>query len=433
MRVFNLVWAGQAVSMIGTAMTVFGLGVWVFGDTGSPTAFATLVMSGSLPGLLVLPLAGALVDRWDRRRVMLLSDLGTALAPLAALALVETGTLRLWHLYVLVALGAVFKAFQWPAFSSLVPQLVTKDDLGRANARVALAEAGAMVFGDLLGGVLYGFLGLRGLLLADLATFALALGTTLVSYRRVPAMSPAAPAGETSRGPLRGEVLEGWRFIRRRRGLFGLLVFFAANNLVVEMALVLVAPLVLSGHEPSTLGVVNAVGGLGMVLVSGVISFTRQPSRQVRAILAVATLHGFLLFWMGAGHTPWVLAAGLFGILGGFGVTNAVTATLWQRKTPTEVQGRVFAVRRMIAWSADPVAYGLAGPVAVHLGAPLAAADGPLGGLVGHLTGSGPGAGIAAVFVLAGPALLAVVAWCGLRPRIRHLESELPDVVHAAA
>lgn len=429
MRVFNLVWAGQAVSLIGTAMTVFGLGVWVFGQTGSPTAFATLVMSGSLPGLLALPLAGALVDRWDRRRVMLMSDLGTAVVPLAVLALLGTGTLQLWHLYVLVAVGSVFKAFQWPAFSSLVPQLVPDSDLGRANGRVALAEAGAMVFGDLLGGVLYGILGLRGLLLADLGTFVLAVGATLASYRRLPPLPASAPATGQRRGPIRAEVLEGWRFIRRRSGLLGLLLFFAANNLVVEMALVLMAPLVLSGHEPSTLGVVNSVGGVGMVLVSAVISFSRQPGRQVRAILLVAAMHGCLLFWMGAVHTPWVLAVGMFGIMGGFGVTNAVTATLWQRKTPSEVQGRVFAVRRMIAWSADPVAFGLAGPVAVHIGAPLAAAGGPLGGLVG----SGPGSGAAAVFVLAGPALLAVVAWCALRPRVRRLETELPDIVHASA
>lgn len=143
MRVFNLIWAGQATSLVGSAMTTFGIGVWIFTTTQSPTAFATLLLAGSLPGLLTLPFAGVLTDRWDRRRVMLLSDLGTVIGPLVLLALNSTGLLQNWHLYVMVALASVFKAFQWPAFSSLVSQLVPKDQLSKANSRVGLAEPAA--------------------------------------------------------------------------------------------------------------------------------------------------------------------------------------------------------------------------------------------------------------------------------------------------
>jgi MFS transporter, DHA3 family, macrolide efflux protein len=431
-RVFNLIWIGQAASMIGTAMTVFGLGVWVFAETGSPTAFATLIMAGSLPGLLALPVAGTLVDRWDRRTAMLFSDLGTAVLPLAVLVLHATGALRLWHLYALVACASVSKAFQWPAFSSLVAQIVGKDHLSRANSRVALAEAGGMVLGDLLGGVLYGVVGLNGLLLTDLASFGLAAGTTLLSFRLLPPVPPRRAAASAvdrqagdgaprSRGAqLRAETAEGWRFIRQRPGLLGLLVFFAMNNLLMEMALVLVGPLVLSNHTPSALGMVNAVGAVGLIVVSGVLSVVRAPRRLVRAVLTVTVLHSCLLIAMGVQSALWMLAAGLFGILGGYAVTNAVTPTLWQRKTPTEIQGRVFAVRRMVAWSAEPVAYGVAGPVAAHVGAPLADSAG--------LSGSGPGAGISMVFLLAGPLLLTAAAVTYARPRVRRLERELPDV-----
>ncbi|WP_370151637.1 MFS transporter [Streptacidiphilus sp. EB129] len=427
MRVFTLVWAGQAVSLIGTAMTTFGIGVWVFAHTGSPTAFATLIMTGALPGLLALPFAGTLVDRWDRRRVMLLSDLGTAVTPLAALALDAAGALRLWELYVLVALGSMFKAFQWPAFSSLVPQLVGPDDpdaLGRANGRVGLAEAAAMVLGELLGGGLYAVTGLSGLLGADLVSFLFAVATTLLSYRLLPALPPPRRP-DAERGTLRSETAQGWRFIRERPGLSGLLTFFALNNLLMETALVLVPPLVLSAHTPAALGLVNAVGAVGMVAVSGLVSLVRLPRNLVRAVLTVAAGHGCLLVVMGLGHgSPAVLAAGLFGILGGYAVTNAVTATLWQHKTPTGLQGRVFAVRRMIAWSAEPVAYGLAGPLAQYVGGPLASSAHRL---TGAGSGAGGGAGIAMVFLLSGPLLLAVAALTWLRPRVRRMERELPD------
>jgi DHA3 family macrolide efflux protein-like MFS transporter len=220
------------------------------------------------------------------------------------------------------------------------------------------------------------------------------------------------------------EMAEGLRFIRQRPGLMGLLVFFAANNLLMEMSLVLVAPLVLGSHAPSALGVVNAVGAVGMIVVSGLLSVVRLPRGLVRTVFAVTVLHGGLLLLMGAHPTLWVLALGLFGVLGGYAVTNAVTPTLWQRKTPTEIQGRVFAVRRMIAWSAEPVAYGLAGPVALHVGGPLARA-------APWHAATGQEAGIAMVLLLAGPLLLTVAALAYARPRVRHLEHELADVPRA--
>ncbi|MFC7219626.1 MFS transporter [Streptomyces polyrhachis] len=427
MRVFNLIWSGQAASLIGTAMTTFGIGVWVFTRTGSPTAFATLILAGSLPGLLTLPFAGVLVDRWDRRLVMLLSDTAAAVVPLTVLTLNSAGMLRLWHVYVLVAVGSVFKAFQFPAFSALVPQLVSKDDLGRANSRESVAEAGGMVFGDLLGGALYGVLGLNGLLLIDLGTFCVALSTTLHSYRLRPAIPPVRAKDAPPRR-MRADMAEGWRFIRQRSGLLGLLVFFAFYNLMMEVALVLLAPLVLSSNPPSTLGAVNAAGAVGMIVVSGVMSFTRQPRRLVRAVLAVAVLHGVLLLVMGVGHAaPLLLAVGMFGVLGGYAVTNSATTTLWQRKTPTGLQGRVFSVRRLLAWSADPVAFALAGPVAAYVGTPLADAGGPLPDTVVRLTGTGTSGGIAMVFLLSGVLLTGVVAATCLLRSVRRLERELPD------
>ncbi|WCN79526.1 MFS transporter [Micromonospora sp. LH3U1] len=425
MRVFNLIWSGQAISLIGSAMTTFGIGVWIFAHTGSPTAFATLILAGSLPGLLTLPFAGVIIDRFDRRRVMLLSDLGTALGPLVLLTLSLAGGLELWHLYVMVAVSSVFKAFQWPAFASLVSQLVSKDQLSKANGRVGMAEAVGMVFGDLLGGALYGVLGLNGLLLVDLSTFLVATCTMLLSYRLRAAIPPVRSA-DAQRRPMLSEMAQGWQFIRQRRGLLGLLLFFAGYNLMMEMALVLLAPLVLSSHPPSALGVINAVGAVGMIAVSGIMSFTRQPKHLVRTILAVAVLHSFLLLGIGSSHgTPWLLAICMFGILGGYAVTNAVTPTLWQRKTPVELQGRVFSIRRLLAWSSGPIAFAVAGPLTEYVGTPLA--DGPLADSAGRITGTGTGGGISMVFLLSGVLLLAVVAITCVPRAVRRMEQELPD------
>jgi MFS family permease len=430
MRLFSLIWSGQGISLIGSAMTVFGISTWVYLTTGSPTCFTTLILAGSLPGLLALPLAGALVDRWDRRSVMLLSDAGSAAAPLGVFLLHFAGVLQIWEVYALIAIGAVFKAFQWPAFSALVPQIVSRKDLAKANGRVSLIEAAGQVFGALLGGALYGLVGLGGLVLFDMLSFVLSIGTLLLSMRWWRAESPDGPAPQ--RQPLLAEILEGWHHIRQRPGLLGLLTFFAGNNLMMETAVVLVPPLVLSANDPAKLGVVNAIGSTGMVIVSLVISLTRGPRRRIRAVLTVAACQGLIVIFMGATHTVWTLAAGMFAILGGYAVSGAATSTLWQLKTPREVQGRVFAVRRMFAWSAEPIAYGLAGPIAQFVGTPLVSGHGALADTVGRLTGSGQGGGIAAVLLMAGPLLLCIVALTWLRPRVRHLETDLPDVPEQA-
>ncbi|MFB9449218.1 major facilitator transporter [Dactylosporangium vinaceum] len=425
MRVFNVLWAGQVVSLVGSSVTAFGVGIWVYASTGSPTAYTLLVLAVSLPGIVLLPMAGALVDRWDRRRAMLLSDAGTALVTLAALILLATGVFALWQLYVMAVLLSVFKAIQWPAFSALVSEIVPREQLGRANGRIGLAEAVGEVLGAVLAGSLYAVLSLRGLLLIDVLTFTAALGTMLWSLRRLP---PRPPRAGAAREPLGGELSAGWRFIRARPGLSGLLTFFAVHNFGMQLVIVLVPPLVLTLSGPAAYGIVEAVGWAGMVLVGALISVTRQPRRRVRAILVVGGVHAVLVAAMGLTHSVWAVAAGMFAILGGWAVTNAVTATLWQLKTPLDVQGRVFAVRRMLAWSAQPLAYAVAGPVAQYAAAPLVDAGGPLAASLGRVTGGGIAGGIALLFLAAAPLLLGIVAVSALRPRVRLLESELPDV-----
>ena len=422
MRLFHVVWAGQAVSLIGSSVTAFAAGIWVYDRTDSPAAFTFLVLAATLPGIVLLPLAGALVDRWDRRRAMLLSDAGTAAVTLVALILVSAGLFALWQVYVVAVLLSVFKAVQWPACSALVVEIGPREHLTKANGRVGLAEALGEVLGAVVAGSLYGVLGLRGLLLLDVVTFTAALGTMLWSLRRMP-----PPPARDRAAPLTGELTAGWRYIRARPGLSGLLLFFAVHNFGMQWVIVLVPPLVLSLSGAAAYGIVEAVGWAGMVLGGAVISVTREPRHRVRAVLTVATVQAVLVVAMGAGHAVWTAAAGMFGILAGYAVTNAVTATLWQRKTPQEVQGRVFAVRRMIAWSAQPLAYATAGPLAQYAATPLVEPGGPLAGTLGRLTGGGTAGGIALVFLAAAPLLLGIVAFTALRPRVRLLERELPD------
>ena len=169
--VFAVVLAGQAVSILGTGLTGFALGVWVFQRTGSATQFALVALALLLPVVLLLPVAGALVDRWDRRWAMIVGDAGSGLCSLGLAALVWSGRLEVWHIWLLCAGSSAFSALQYPAFTAASTLLVPRRHLGRAAGLTQLAIAAAQILAPLLAGALLGRIGLRGVLLVDVLTF----------------------------------------------------------------------------------------------------------------------------------------------------------------------------------------------------------------------------------------------------------------------
>ncbi|HRC77184.1 MAG TPA: MFS transporter, partial [Kouleothrix sp.] len=170
MRAFLLIWAGQLISILGSQLTGFALGVWVYQTTGSVTQLTLISFFASIPFLAVTPLAGALVDRWNLRWTMLLGDLGGAFATLAYLALLASGLLQIWHIYIIVAITAVFGAFQFPALSVATTLIVPKEQLGRASGLNPLAQGIAQLLGPLLAGVLVALVGLPGVIAIDFAS-----------------------------------------------------------------------------------------------------------------------------------------------------------------------------------------------------------------------------------------------------------------------
>ena len=125
-RTFTLVWVGQLVSALGSSMTQFGLAIWVFTKTGSTIQLSLLILAAMLPGLLMSPFSGSLIDRWDRRIAMIVSDAGAAAGTLVVAILLVTGNLEMWHLYAALAFSSVFGSFQYPAYSAATTLLVPK-------------------------------------------------------------------------------------------------------------------------------------------------------------------------------------------------------------------------------------------------------------------------------------------------------------------
>ena len=235
MRTFVVIWAGQVLSLMGSGLSGFALGVWVFQRTGSATQFAMIALAATLPAVLASPLAGVMVDRWDRRRVMILSDSIAALGTAALALLYWRGALELWHILVASALGATMGAFQGPAYQASVTLLVPKEQYGRASGMAQMGQALAGVLSPLLAGVLLVTIGVTGVLLIDLGSYFIALGTLLAV--RIP--SPVAERVSAAATSIWREAREGWRAIADRRGLRDMLLLFALLNFLLGMVYII--------------------------------------------------------------------------------------------------------------------------------------------------------------------------------------------------
>jgi MFS transporter, DHA3 family, macrolide efflux protein len=229
MRAFLTVWFGQSVSLLGSGLTTFALGVWVYQRTGSVTKFALIAFFGSLPGLILAPIAGALVDRWDRRRTLILSDCLAAVMSVVLLILLwdeSRNLLQMWHIYLLTAIASVANSLQWPAFAAATTLLVPRQQYGRASGLSQMSFAVVQIVSPILGALMLQWVRMRGILMLDLGTFVIAVFTLVLVRFREPERTPVA-GGVRS---LLQESIVGWTYLRERPGLLALLILFAVTN-----------------------------------------------------------------------------------------------------------------------------------------------------------------------------------------------------------
>lgn len=424
-RTFLVLWSGQLVSVFGSGLTSFALGVWVYQQSGSATQFGLLTFCAVVPAILTSLLAGGIVDRWDRRRILIVSDSVAACGSLALAALVWSGNLELWHVYAVVVVTASASAFQMPAFTASVPLLVPKQHLGRTAGLTQLGAALPAVAAPLLAGALVGAVGLKGILLIDLSTFLVAVAALLAV--RIPNPSRRTETGEKQ--PLWRGAAFGWTYLRERPGLFALLLMFAGINFSLGILRTLMTPMVLSFASAATLGMVMSIASCGMLAGSVVMSVWGGPKRRIHGIFGFAAILGLILFLGGLRPSTLLVSSAAFVFLFCFPLINGCSAAVWQTKIAPDVLGRTTAVQRVIAMSALPLASLIAGPLAEYVFEPLLTAGGPLAGTVGRFVGVGPGRGIGLLFMVLGILILAALALGYSNPRLRNLEDEVPDVI----
>ncbi|HLM25146.1 MAG TPA: MFS transporter [Pyrinomonadaceae bacterium] len=421
---FGVVWVGQVVSLFGSHLAGFVLGVWVYQQTKSVTAFSLISFFTVLPEIALLPVAGVIVDRFDRRLVMLLGVLGSGLCGAVLAAMAIMGQLQLWHIYLMLMLSSAFESVQFPALSASITLLVSRRNLSRANGMVSLGTSFAMVAAPVLAGVFLQVIGLTRVLLINVAAYAFAVLTLCVVRITRPEQSPRA---DKAPGSFWREAAQVWKFVTGQRELIALLILFAITNFSTGIVQVLLPPYILSFKTPQSLGTIMSAGGVGVVAGSVLLSIWEGPRQKMRAIFIATFLRGVVLFLAVLQPNGVVIGTAAFIFLFCDPVIFTSSQTIWQTKVPAEVQGRAFAMRRLVAWSTLPLAYAVAGPLADRIFEPWMAPQGPLARVVGGLFGTGPGRGIAVLFIVLGLlTVIAVVAGFLYQP-LRDLEDRLPD------
>ncbi|WP_061295926.1 non-ribosomal peptide synthetase/MFS transporter [Herbidospora cretacea] len=423
MKRFAALAAGQLVSITGTALTEFALPLWIYMTTGSLVNFALFSVLALVPGMLAAPLAGAVVDRFDRRKVILAGDVAAGGTQLALGVLVWTGNLLVWHVYPLLVLLSLALTFQRVAWAASVPQIVPKRFLGHANGLMGMVGGLANLVPPLAAAGLMSVVGLGGILVIDVVSYSVAILTvTLVRFPKT--------MGWRRREPLLTELVNGLRFTWGNRGIRSMLLFFAVVNLFMSPLFLLVSPLVLSFGDLQDVGRVTFAGGLGVFIGGLLMTIWGGPRRRrLRGQLwsTVALSAGAVV--VGAHESLVVIAAGVFGMFFSLTVLNGIYNTIIQVKVPQRFHGRVFALNQLVAFSTLPLGYGLVAPYGTALLEPLMVEGGLLAGSVGLVIGTGEGRGIALMYVLFALVMATAVLVSRFIRVLWYFDDQVPDAL----
>lgn len=433
MKGFTVVWVGQVVSLLGTAMSNFALTIWAYEITGKATALALVGFFFLTPMVVLSPIAGAIVDRSNRKLMMMLSDLAAGVTTVLILILYASGNLQIWHLYVTALISGSFQTFQWPAFSAAITMMMPKEQYARANGMMDLAGSASGIFAPVLAGALLAYIGLTGILVIDIVSFVVAIGALLVVQIPQPEITQEGREGQ---GSIWKESAYGFRYIFDRPSLLGLQLVFLVLNLTLTIAIAVFAPMILARTNSNEIifGSVQSAGAIGGVVGGAVMGAWGGPKRRVHGVLTgmiFSGLLGFTLMGLGQGLLIWAVASFFSQFF--IPIINGSNQAIWQAKVAPDVQGRVFATRRLIAWLVTPLSRLAAGPLADFVFEPAMMPSGGLADLFGWMVGTGPGAGMGLMFVLMGVlGALSGLAGYGFRA-IRDAEDILPDHEVAAA
>lgn len=414
------------ISTIGTRMTVFAITLWAWELTGSATALALIGFFYFAASISIAPFAGVIVDRSNRKRLIILGDTVAGLSTVAILLLHLAGNLEIWHIYLVAILNGLCSQVQTLAYSVSIPMLVPKQHYTRAISMGSVLSYGAAIIGPALAGVLYSLIGFTGILLIDLTSFIVGISTIFAVHIPQPVISEAGRQSPTGIFP---ELAFGFRYIFARKSLLALLLLASFFGFAHDIGDSLYSPMILArtNSNAQVLASLQAAAGVGGVTGGILLSVWGGHKRRIHSLLLGMVGAGVSKIIFGLAQIPLIWIPAQFCSSFNFPAISSSDRAIWLTKVEPDLQGKVLATHTLISGFSPAIGRLLAGPLADYIFEPAMKPDGNLAAIFGGMFGSGSGAGMALLYVICALGMLSVGLVGYAFPLLRDVENIVPD------
>jgi len=418
-RGFFIIWLGQLMSAIGSGLTAFALGVFVFQKTQSATSFSLIILFSFLPSFILLPFGGVLADRFDRKKMMIIGDLGAITGVLFILLVMFSGNIELWQIYIGVAMSSVFAAIQSPAYKAAISDLVSEELYSQASGLIQMAGSAQYLVSPIIAGFLMSVFDIKLVLIIDIITFLIAVAAVFMLKKQ-----EAAPQKHENQEFLH-DMAESFRYIISQKGIFYLVLLTSLVCFCIGLLQALFGPMILTLTTSKMLGIALSISASGMLASSLFIGILGIKKSMVSILSIFLALSG--LFYALMGVFPSIIFTIFFGFLffSTLPFVNTSVEVLIRRNADNERQGRLWSMVAIISQVGYILAFGSAGFLADHIFNPLFDPNGALSHTVGLLIGTGQGRGIGFIFILSGLCVSTLALVIGRVKKIKELDMEL--------
>lgn len=421
-----ILWGGQIVSAIGSAMTRFALTIWVWQLTEQVTTIALFSFFYQLPLIFVSFFAGLLVDRYRRKYLIILGDTSAILCTIIIALLYGTNYLEIWHLYLLVAISGCFGHIQNLAYAASIPLMVSKQHYTRASSMITLVGHASAIFAPAFAGILYPLIGLLGIIVIDIFTFTVAAVT--VFFVSIPQPQQKENTNQESE-TIWQKLGFGFEYILSRPSLLAMAIAFSGFWFAHQIADTIFQPMILARTSGDTevLGVVMTAAGIGGVVGGSFLSIWGGFQRRIHGMLLGFIGTGLSKILLGITQIPFIWIGASFCSSINLPLLFSSSNAIWYAKVEPSVQGRVFAADHTIGMIIGTVASLIAGPLVDRVFEPAMQPKGLLAEVFSPIFGTGTGSGIAVLYVITS-CLIVLVGASGYTWRtLRNVEEILPD------
>lgn len=397
LRDFYIIWSTQSLSQLGSSITAFALALWLYEQTGSSLGTAMLTICSYAPYVIMSIFAGALTDRFDKKKTMLVCDLLAVMCTVSVFILYKANALRIWHLYVLNAFSGLMNTVQQPASEVAMTLIVPEKYYQKTSGLRSLSRSLVSILNPLLATSLYSLIGLTGVIAVDVGSFAVAFAALLFLIK-----IPETKQDKTEKIFVLAK--EGLRYLKANPMIMTMILFMSGVNLVSSAFDGILPGLVLPNPKGGStiLGIVTSCSGVAMIIGSLLVSVLPKPKDRIKVVyltmlISLGTENFMLAFsreplvWCIGQIIGWVLVP----------IMSANYDVIFKTTVPVELQGRVYACRNTMQFFTIPIGLFLGGFMVDNVFEPIMSKYGGLPFLT-VLFGTGKGSGAAVMMFIIG-------------------------------